>query len=233
MGNPISQGPSIALEMKYCADCGKQIPRTAEFCPHCGCRQLPPPRKDSSGAIGLVGRSLGTAVGAVVQPIVEGYEEKGDRQMEGQLEKELKGIGGWLTVFVVIIMVINPICEVVIISPFFSTLMFYLNDPYFSWSGSTSGVTGLMLILVCFGLFCMAIHIITGAWLLKGKPNALAWVKALIIIQIIMTCFATLMDNVQRGETLASGLPMLAIIGCWWIYFKFSHRVKNTYGRNL
>jgi hypothetical protein len=49
----LSDGPPVAsvgrvgdpatTTMKYCADCGKQILRRAEICPHCGCRQLPPP----------------------------------------------------------------------------------------------------------------------------------------------------------------------------------------------
>ena len=67
MGSPLPQGAPIAPEMKYCADCGKQIPRVADFCPHCGCRQPAPPQKESSGIFGLVGRGLGSIVGAVGQ----------------------------------------------------------------------------------------------------------------------------------------------------------------------
>ena len=63
MGSPSPQGPSIAPEMKYCAGCVKQIPRVADFCPHCGCRQLAPPRSDSTGIFGPLGRGLGTIVG--------------------------------------------------------------------------------------------------------------------------------------------------------------------------
>jgi len=44
MASPASSEPLIAPDMKYCMDCGKQILRRAEICPHCGCRQLPPPR---------------------------------------------------------------------------------------------------------------------------------------------------------------------------------------------
>jgi hypothetical protein len=37
-----TEGGEATTSMKYCADCGKQILRRAEICPHCGCRQLPP-----------------------------------------------------------------------------------------------------------------------------------------------------------------------------------------------
>lgn len=32
-----------AVDGKYCRDCGRVILLRAEICPHCGCRQLPPP----------------------------------------------------------------------------------------------------------------------------------------------------------------------------------------------
>ena len=35
--------PRAANETKYCMDCGQKILWRAELCPHCGCRQLPPP----------------------------------------------------------------------------------------------------------------------------------------------------------------------------------------------
>jgi hypothetical protein len=41
VGSSATASPDAATEMKYCADCGKQILRRAEICPHCGCRQLP------------------------------------------------------------------------------------------------------------------------------------------------------------------------------------------------
>ncbi|WP_428719118.1 TM2 domain-containing protein [Undibacterium curvum] len=31
------------LDEKFCADCGEIIKAKAELCPHCGCRQSPPP----------------------------------------------------------------------------------------------------------------------------------------------------------------------------------------------
>jgi len=67
MGSPLPQGPSISSDMKYCAGCGKQMPRVADFCPHCGCRQSPPPRNETSSILGQLGSGLGTVVGPVVQ----------------------------------------------------------------------------------------------------------------------------------------------------------------------
>lgn len=52
MENPLSQGPSTAPDMKYCADCGKQIVRRAEICPHCGCRQFPPVPQNPLDTVG-------------------------------------------------------------------------------------------------------------------------------------------------------------------------------------
>jgi hypothetical protein len=73
MENPITQGPSINPEMKYCADCGKQILRKAEICPHCGCRQLPPPRRGSHDTFGLMLKALDTRANPVFCPSINEY----------------------------------------------------------------------------------------------------------------------------------------------------------------
>ena len=64
MGNSMPQGPTTPSEMKYCANCGKQILRVAEFCPHCGGRQIPPLHTDSSDVLGSLGNALRTAIGS-------------------------------------------------------------------------------------------------------------------------------------------------------------------------
>ena len=52
MGNSQRQDHSTAGDLNYCAGCGKQIPRFADFCPHCGCQQLLTSKSDSSGRVG-------------------------------------------------------------------------------------------------------------------------------------------------------------------------------------
>ena len=47
MGNPASQEPPKAPEMKYCMSCGKQMPSDMNFCGHCGKEQLQTPKSDS------------------------------------------------------------------------------------------------------------------------------------------------------------------------------------------
>ncbi len=50
MENPSRLGPSLGPEMKYCAECGREISRRVELCPYCGCRQTLPPRSRIFGA---------------------------------------------------------------------------------------------------------------------------------------------------------------------------------------
>ncbi len=65
MGNPLPPGTPEGPGMKFCKDCGKQIMRKAEICPHCGCRQLPSPRKDSIDIFGQVERGVGEVVQSI------------------------------------------------------------------------------------------------------------------------------------------------------------------------
>jgi hypothetical protein len=58
MGNPLSVGPTVGSDQKYCTECGQRILRKAEICPHCGCRQMPPPH---TGIFGSRAPSLGSS----------------------------------------------------------------------------------------------------------------------------------------------------------------------------
>ena len=60
---------------------------------------------------------------------------------------------------------------------------------------------------------------------------ALSWVEgSCLIAQAVSACIAPIFIE-EIG--IKNALFVLAVIGSWWLYFKRSVRVKNTYGRNL
>lgn len=227
MGSPLPQSPSISPDMKYCADCGKQMPRIADFCPHCGCRQPVPLREDPSGVLGQSGRALGTVVGPIGQHTGRVYEGKRDGQTKGQFKKELKGIGGWLAAFVVL---------VTIVAPFFvlhDAVLYGVN----LWLPTESTDANGWLVIGAIWAY-VALHITTGVLLWVEKPVALKWVKALFYTRIVVGFFVWFLKGVN--ETVAAVnrnnpefFDALVLVGFWWVYFVASDRVKNTYGRNL
>ena len=219
MGSPLPQGPSVAPEMKYCADCGKQMPRVADFCPHCGCRQGAPPGGDSSGIFSQSGRALGTAVGTVGQYIAGAHKGNRDTRTEGQ--KELKGIGGWLTLFWLITTIFDPIMVLKMIQKANQIQQRLAHDDI---------RTHVIHEVIVIGWVSIAFHITTGTLLGLRKRVALSWVKALLIAQAVSACIAPIFIE-EIG--IKNALFVLAVIGSWWLYFKRSVRVKNTYGRNL
>lgn len=228
MGSPLPQGPSVSPEMKYCADCGKQMPRVADFCPHCGYRQVTPPRNEPSSIFGQLGRAVRTVVGPIGQHTGAADKDKQSSRATARLKKELKGIGGLLALFVVLVTIVAP--------------FFILHDTVIYgvalWLPQEGANPGGWCVLVLIWAY-VALHITTGVLLWVEKPAALEWVKVLFYARIGVSFLVWALKSLDEAVAAvnrrngAEFLETLVFVGFWWVYFMASDRVKNTYGRNL
>jgi hypothetical protein len=125
-----------------------------------------------------------------------------------------RGIGGWLAL---------RILQILLLTPAFLIIQRTrgLHGPQFWLS---SAVT--------------ALGIATGVSLLAQKLLALELVKVHLLLQTFLAFYVAYVD--LRVTKLQHPGPALTVIGtdialyiAWFLYFRVSHRVRNTYGRNL
>jgi hypothetical protein len=144
------------------------------------------------------------------------------------LKKELKGVGGLLAVFVVLVTIVAPFLVL-------HDTVIYGEALWLPKEGYNPG--GWCVVVVIWAY--VALHITTGVLLWIEKPIALEWVKMLFYIRIGVSLLVWGLKGL--GETVAAVnrgnraefLETLVFVGFWWVYFMASDRVKNTYGRNL
>ena len=138
----------------------------------------------------------------------------------GQLQyrQEPCGIGGWLLFFWLGIFILKPVLE----------LRAALNSKTpFGWIISL-GIAGLCVVI--------------GQLLFKENPKALSLLRAFFIIELIFAqlFFIHSWTEYHRGKELwyphsplIEGTRMTGYVVIWWLYFRFSVRVRNTFGRNI
>lgn len=181
----------------FCPHCGTQIREAARFCRSCG------------GNLGLPS-SAGAATYAVA----------GDPPgIPSAQDAEMRGVGGWLLFFCVIVTVLGPIAFVSNIS----------REPFF-----LNVLLGLQMI---FG-------VVVGINLWSVRESALGLLRVYLAVAVVfglMLLAANLLDAFARPEqsllesigTPGLRLLKLAILAAWYAYFHSSRRVRSTYGSNL
>jgi predicted RNA-binding Zn-ribbon protein involved in translation (DUF1610 family) len=142
---------------------------------------------------------------------------------------ELKGVGGWLFFFVL---------SAVIFSPIYFIYGFIKDYKLFEYFFNSIGVIFIILLLLEISLLVYKIFI--GVIIYKIRPDAVEKAYVFFKISIIYYTINLLINIVNKNPhfLIASKIStinislILAILGniLWWIYFKKSERVKNTFG---
>jgi hypothetical protein len=122
--------------------------------------------------------------------------------MDKMEEKELNGIGGWLTFFIITIMIISPIIS----------LTFLFTD------------VPLTIYDYIEGFGTISVLILSGIFLLQKKSYAVLFTKLVLVGMFITTIIYLFL-----GEFETFMNPIYPII--WFWYFSVSKRVKITYGK--
>ncbi len=207
----------------FCRKCGAKIPDDSHFCVKCGAGVIAPNATSAS--------STGTAL--AVAPALEPSllaKTPDDSTMPPSSEKSaaansvgtpstvdpLKGIRGWLLLFCLGIVFVQPLVLIV--------------------ASDTAFEAVFNLLLGAFSLYA-------GICLWRVRPNALRLVKVyfvlvlsiatLAILASVVTTHSAPSSETPQTNVLTDGARMLIGVAIWWSYFKKSKRVKATYGANL
>ena len=136
----------------------------------------------------------------------------------GGVEDTLHGVGGWLLLFCVGLAMVAPAVS----------LIRALQNP--------------SLLSLAFIVLIASYQIYVGALLWKVTPDALGTLKVYFIVVsvlgVVLLGGGMAMLAVPRlsrfsERLLLDGARTLLSTLIWWLYFRKSRRVRNTYGRNL
>ena len=133
---------------------------------------------------------------------------------------DVKGIGGWLLLFVIILTIIQPIY-----------LLFDVvaNPSFYSYS---SGVYDLASLLWVFGIAIYSIIVGISIW--RRKEKAIIWAKEFLIVSLIIGIVFTflysgLYTTEEQDILFVEVFRSLVFFGIWFSYLSASKRVKNTF----
>jgi len=133
---------------------------------------------------------------------------------------KIKGVGGWLMLFAVILTIIQPLY-----------LLFDViaNPSFYSYS---SGVYDLASLLWVLGIAIWGIVVGISIW--KVKEKAIVWAKEFLIISLVIGVVFTFLYSglytLEEQDILFVELfRSLIFFGIWFSYLSVSKRVKNTF----
>lgn len=198
---------ALCVENMFCARCGQQIPDASELCPLCG-RQatlelVPQP---APAALAQPQFVLTSAL-----PIAQGPS----------------GVRGWLLFYCIALTILAPL-SLTPLYVFYSVLHRY--------------VYILRNIEALLNITRIMYGFVVGIFLWARRPVALALLKIYFIAVAAETLLFTLEavnqslrihSSVFLGSRFSSLMISAGITLLWFIYFRKSVRVKNTYGANL
>jgi len=168
-------------------------------------------------------------------------------QTETLWERQLnpEGVGGWLALWCVSVALIGPLYFFFHASEQIAqtslTLVMFGSQ---SWVGVVSEVVlGLQFVTVLYSIatvLCVfavkpyALKMVFIYFLLWAAVEALACVLIVLFVRVAGTNLASdAVANEAMGAAVGSVLRDLTVLGVWFIYFKRSKRVRNTFGRNI
>ncbi len=134
--------------------------------------------------------------------------------------EKVKGIGGWLLLFVIILTIIQPLY-----------LLFDViaNPSFYSYS---SGVYDLTSLLWVFGIAIWSVVVGIAIW--NKKEKAIIWAKEFLIVSLVIGVVFTFLYSglytLEEQDILFVELfRSLVFFGIWFSYLSVSKRVKNTF----
>jgi Protein of unknown function (DUF2569) len=184
----------------FCARCGQQIPDASEICPLCG--------REANVKL----EPTGNAMAAAAAPAVAA-EQPGAPSL-APIRKDLQGVGGWLLVFCVGLVLLRPLL----------VLSQAINAPNID-----SLDMGLEISLAVFG-------IVVGIFVWNVRPVAftLLWTYfALVVVLAILGIIGFAAEEQSRPQDLMVSVRSLVYVVIWFAYFHSSERVRATFGRNM
>lgn len=126
----------------------------------------------------------------------------------------LYGIHGWLMLFCATQTILSPVFVL------FAVVTGFLKTP----------------LVIAFQLALCGFAVYTGVSVWRIRPNALKLVKAFLFVMLVLGfvgAFPPHWMHLKSKPPAAPGIRTLVVAASWWLYFKFSKRVKVTFGRNL
>jgi Protein of unknown function (DUF2569) len=195
----------------FCARCGQQIPAAAETCPLCG----------QETTLKLEPVAATTPAKSVPYDSVAIPQDLGH-----------KNVGGWLLLYCLSLTFLGPI---LVIAPFF----------FFSFSRLHPGLVFRSLIRDSYYMIEVTrvlYGVVVGIALWMGRAIALQLLKVYFVFLAVDTLLnllrlASIMLKVRatpfRSLQFYPLVLSTAFTILWFVYFRKSQRVRNTYGANL
>jgi hypothetical protein len=184
----------------FCARCGQQIPDVSEICPLCG--------RDASVKLAAPSGVAPEAAAAVALAPSETTPLR-------PIRKDLQGVGGWLLLFCIGLVVLSPLV----------TLALVINAP------NTDALA------MALEFVRAALGVVVGILLWNIRPVAftLLWIYfGIIALFSVLGIVGFVMNAEQTApQDLIVSIRALIYVLAWFWYFKKSERVRATFGRNL
>ncbi|MDD5177885.1 MAG: DUF2569 family protein [Candidatus Nanoarchaeia archaeon] len=133
---------------------------------------------------------------------------------------DVKGIGGWLLLFVIILTIIQPVYLLVDV---------VANPSFYSYS---SGVYNLASLLWVFGIIIWSLVMGISIW--NKKEKAIIWAKEFLIVSLVIGVvftflYAGLYTLEEQDILFVELFRSLIFFGVWFSYLSVSKRVKKTF----
>lgn len=179
----------------FCARCGHQIPDATVICPLCGresnVQLQPSPAASGTGV-------PATAAAARHSPAYSG---------------ELRGVGGWLLLFCVLLTILTPLGNLL------------------TFKANSSGRWDIYYLCIIVSSLAVGIQV----W--RVAPDALTWVKVYFIVfsawEVLRIAYVVIVNHAGFDLPMVYRIRTLLWIAIWTAYFSKSKRVRATFGRNL
>jgi uncharacterized protein DUF2569 len=187
----------------FCARCGQQIPDATEICPLCG----------REASIHLNPPPAAPAPMAAPAPAQIKWPNEAETTMPPARQPRLRGVGGWLLVFCILLTVVAPLA--VFVS---------------AWRGGFEADDIVNIAWAAFG-FVVGMMV----WNVHRHAFVLLWIYFGLTVLIFALAIISLALADEAAEPRDSILLFRSLIYtvAWFVYFKKSDRVQATFGRNL
>ena len=187
----------------FCARCGQQIPDATEICPLCG----------REASIRLDPSPAAPAPTAAVAPGRIKWPDEPATTMPPVRQPSLRGVGGWLLVFCILLTVVAP----------FAVLIW-------AWSSQFEPESIVNIVWAAFG-------VVVGmmVWNVHRSAFVLLWIyfgATLLVFALAIVGLAQADEAVDPRDGILLFRSLIYTVA-WFIYFKKSDRVQATFGRNL